>query len=53
MTEYENVGVHVEIPEIETENLEFDIESAQLVVDGKEIYHLEPTVEHKEEVDTE
>lgn len=51
MTEYENVGVHVEIPEIDSEDLEFDIESAQLVVDGKEIYHLEPRVEYKEAVE--
>ena len=38
MTEYENVGVHIEIPNIGSENLKLDIESVEFVVDGEEIY---------------
>lgn len=52
MTKYENVGVHIEIPEIEVEgDLDLEMESAKLVLNDQEIYHLEPIVEYKEVVE--
>jgi hypothetical protein len=49
---FEDVEVGLHIPEIDAKdrrNLESKIERAQLVVDGEEVYHLEPRVEHAEE----
>lgn len=52
MPEFEEVEVGLTIPEIEAEDeqdLEMKIERGQLLVDGDEVYHLEPRVEHFEE----
>ncbi|MCY4730498.1 hypothetical protein KY092_07995 [Natronomonas gomsonensis] len=51
-TTFEEVEVGITIPEIDAEDrqdLEGKIERAQLVVDGEEVYHLEPRLEHAEQ----
>jgi len=48
----------VYVPEVEfyaedKSDAEVNIENAQLVIDGKEVYHIEPVEEYLEEVDLE